>query len=114
VARRLPAPRRRALHAAALAALEAPGPGFAEERCEDMARHAEAAGDGGHAEKYLLLSAARARAAFDPVAECAYLSRALEYIPRRDERRLPILGRVAYLTTSAIADHQAGRPPAPP
>jgi Nif-specific regulatory protein len=108
VYRRLPPIRRRALHGAALLALEGIGSGFAEERCEDLARHAEAAGDVERAEKYLLASAARARAAFDPVAESAYLSRALDYLPRRDERRLPILGRVVELVTSAIADHKAG------
>jgi Nif-specific regulatory protein len=108
VYRRLPPIRRRVLHGAALLALEAIGSGFAEERCEDLARHAEAAGDGERAEKYLLASAARAKAAFDPVAESAYLSRALDTIPRRDERRLPILGRVVELVTSAIADHKAG------
>jgi Nif-specific regulatory protein len=108
VYRRLPPLRRRLLHGAALLALEGIGSGFAEERCEDLARHAEAAGDRERAETYLLASAARARAAFDPVAESAYLSRALDDIPRRDERRLPILGRVVELVTSAIADHKAG------
>jgi Nif-specific regulatory protein len=108
VYRRLPQPRRRALHGAALHALETAGPGFAEERCEDLARHAEAAGDHERAGKYLLASAARAQAAFDPIAEIDYLSRALDHLPRRDARRLPALGRVVELLTTWISDHKAG------
>jgi Nif-specific regulatory protein len=108
VYRRLAPPRRRALHAEALRALEAIGPGFTEERCEDLARHAEAAGDRERAGTYLLASAARAQAAFDPIAETDYLARALVQLAPRDARRLPALGRMVDLLTTSIGDHREG------
>ncbi|HEV8202222.1 MAG TPA: sigma 54-interacting transcriptional regulator [Candidatus Polarisedimenticolia bacterium] len=109
LARRLPAARRRALHRAALQAIEAVEPGAAAARVEDLAYHAAEAGERESAARYLLAAAGRASAVFDTAGEAGHLRRALEFIPLSDRAaRLETTGSLVEAVASNLGDYRGG------
>jgi Nif-specific regulatory protein len=109
LARRIAAARRRALHRAALAAIEAVEPDSSADRVEALAHHAAEAGERRSAAKYLLAAARRAGAVFDSRGQAAWLRRALEFIPLSDRSaRVDTLGSLVEAVAVNVGDFRGG------
>ena len=108
LARRLPAAARRALHRAALRAIEATAP-ERQERIEDLARHAVEAGERKSAATYLLAAARRADALFDARGEANYLRQALDVLPLSERKtRLETASALSEALSGKVGDFQEG------
>ena len=107
--RRLPAAARRALHKAALRAIEESEPHAGRDRVEDLAHHALMAGERTSAATWLLAAARRAGALFDARGEAAYLAKALEVLPLADRKtRLDTAAALCEAVSGKVGDHKEG------
>ncbi len=103
----IPDERRRAMHRAVGASIEAAHAASLDTVAEELAHHFVAAGDSARAADYCLRAAAKAAALFYPQRQVQFLATALELLPPEDPaRRLPALYALSVAKSNYLRDHE--------